>query len=341
MNENSNRLGGGYSTPVAHFSDDYTRADFHNAEDWKAICCSFGDIVACFDHISKPALPIKGGKPTVRDYCAPVYLARDGLVATEIPAFAQSDEDALIVLSHQINSFLSALNFGGVNQAPLAEKQIAHVTKDDNKISQVSGGGDDYSQVTLTRALHRFQPPLIHNSHLIDHAWAPNRIYNVSHLRSAYVKGSKILKCLDLTAHETIISLEAYNYYTVHKWSSAVLLGWSFTEILIDRVWNKHIAQSTNEDEKGRRDRLKDHRVYSAAVKTEILYTNSFLNLELYNSLNRLRGIRNGLIHEARPVFQQDARLIFETIPELINVLTGEASKFSDPGWSRSGGWIA
>ena len=127
MINSSVRFGGGYTTSIYHFTTSYTASDLHKPESWKAYNNLFGNITAEFDHDSKPALPSNNGKPLIRDYHAKIYVSSDGLMVTEAPAFAKTEEEALIVLSHHLNSFLSALNFGGFHQAPFAEKDIAHI----------------------------------------------------------------------------------------------------------------------------------------------------------------------------------------------------------------------
>lgn len=334
MRVEKEKLGGGYPTPIIHFSDEYNRGDLNEADSWRKISNSFGDIIATFEHISKPSLPVEGAKPTTFNYSAPVFVARDGLIATELPAPAKNNKEALIILSHHLNSFISALNFGGLYQAPFTEKVIGHVKKEGNEITHTTSGGDQFSTTTLTRTLHRLRPPLLDGTPMIDHSWAP-QVCPVSKLETAYLVGDKILESLNLVSHEVVISLEAYTCYTVHNWNNAVLLGWSFTEILIDKVWDISIVQAVTNDEKNRRDRLKDYRTYTAAIKTEFLYKDSLLNIDLYNALNSLRGIRNRLIHEAIPAFQQDAKLMFDTIQGLIKVLTGSQSNFVNPGYSQ------
>ena len=178
-------------------------------------------------------------------------------------------------------------------------------------------------------------------SSLIDQTWIPKRIIAPSDLCKAYDQGNEILKNLNLATYESVISLEAYAYYTIHRWNSALLLGWSFTEILLDKIWDEKVVKLVASDEKGRRERLKDYRVYTAAVKIELLYSASVFDVSTYNALNSLRAKRNELIHESKPVFQKDAELIFSTIPGLIRIISEKEATFANPGWSRPGGWVA
>lgn len=334
-----NKLGGAYLSPLTFFSDFYENGNFRDSDFWKQEQKSWGEIAHKFPHKSNFRI-IRNGNQHNIESAFDVVFTIDGLIATELPDCVQTDDEALIVLSNHLSSFLALLNLGGIYFSPISEKQLAHISIENNSLSQVSSAGDAHSVVSMERALHRYIVPFQVNTPFIDFNWVGMRILKSQNVINCYELGKNILDNLKFQNTEIVLFLEAYKNYTIHKWNNTLLLGWAFIEILIDKIWKKEILAIVSNTEKKRKVRLKDNRTYSASVKTEVLYVNNIIKLYTYNGLNRLRSIRNSLIHEGRSTLETEVSAIFELTKSLLNILTGLEPKLYNPGWTRSGGWI-
>ena len=334
------KTGGIYLNPRTFFSETYTKLDFTAEEFWNAEKKDWGRIVHVFEHSSISFIKRNGAK--VKIQCdKKILLSVDGLLSTALPDKIKSDDEALIVLSNHISTFLAILNMGGIFFMPTSEKEIVHIELSENTISQVSGGGDLYSVNRMDSAMLRYRIPYLYGSQIIDSNWVALRIVNKHEIESCHKLGHQIISKLNIQSSEAILFLEAYHNYTLHKWNNALLLGWAFIEILIEKLWKEKILSNTSADELSRKDRLNDPRTYSASLKTEFLYSTNQLTKDLYNKLNQLRSIRNKLIHEGSFITQPEVENIYDSTKQLIVILTSIEPKFYNPGWSRAGGWTS
>jgi hypothetical protein len=89
----------------------------------------------------------------------------------------------------------------------------------------------------------------------------------------------------------------AYSSFSRRQLSAALNDSWVVVEQVIDDVWNQY---TSGLPEAGRRGRLTDTRTYTAAVRTELLYTAGEINSDTYEALNRARKYRNDFIHGAK-----------------------------------------
>ena len=335
-----NKLGGTYLDPLTFFNDEYDKGDFNQSEFWQREQKTWGEIVHKFPHKSNTRT-IRNGNQQKLESTADVFITTDGLIATEVPDCATTVEEAAMILSCHVSTFLSLLNLGGLYFSPVSDKNLAHINIENNTLSQVSGGGDRYSVVTMARADHRVRIPFVFGTPMIDFNWVGMRILNGLDVTNCYDLGKRIADGLNFENTEIALSLEAYRNYTIHKWNNTLLLGWAFIEILIDKVWKKTILAAVSNTEEKRRERLKDNRTYSASVKTEILYVNNVIELDTYNGLNGLRSIRNSLIHEGHAILEPEVSAIFELMKSLVKTVTGLEPKLFNPGWTIPGGWIS
>ena len=226
-------LGGTYLNPLTFFNDQYKKGDFRRTDFGERKKKSWGKIVYKFPHKSISKV-LRNGNQQNLESTSDIFIATDGLIATEVPGCVTTDEEALIVLSCHLSSFLSLLNLGGIYFSPVSEKHLAHINFENNTLSQVSGGGDNYSVVSMERALHRFRIPYRPRNLIIDFNWVGMRILNSRGITTCYDLGKNIFDRLEFNNAEIILSLEAYKNYTMHKWNNTLLLGWAFIEILID-----------------------------------------------------------------------------------------------------------
>lgn len=333
------KTGGIYLGPSTFFSDTYSKGDFNGQEFWIQEQPNWGNIVHELEHKSKSSV-LRGEGTTILECNSPIKLSVDGLLSTELPDTVNSDDEALVVLSNHISTFLSLLNLGGLFFKPTSEKQIVHITEEDRKIQQVSGGGDQYSVNDLDRAINRYQIPYHHGTPIINFNWVGLRIITSEKLAEHYKSGKAIINSLGVSSNQCVLFLEAYHNYTLHKWKNTLLLGWAFIEIILDKLWKDSILSNTQETEINRKKRLKDNRTYSASVKTEFLYTKGELDSDVYNQMNNLRSLRNALIHEGKHVGNEGVQDVFDVIKYLVKKVTNIEPIFHGPGWTRSGGWV-
>lgn len=333
------KLGGTYLRPITFFSNDYEKGDFNQKEFWMSEQKSWGRIVHKLPHQSTSTVIRKGNQQNL-SVNSDILISIDGLIATEVPDCVSTNEEVLIALSNHLSSFLSMINLGGYYFAPISEKNLAHIKYENSKISQVSGGGDNYSIVSMERALYRYQIPFHNGTPIIDFDWVGMRILNEGEFKDCYSFGKEISQKLNFKNTELVLSLEAFSNYTMHKWNNTLLLGWAFLEILIDRIWENSILASITDTEIKRKKRLEDNRTYSASVKTELLYISEIIDLDTYNCLNKLRNIRNSLIHKGKAASESDVTVIFELTKSIIQAVTELEPKLYNPGWTRAGGWI-
>lgn len=91
--------------------------------------------------------------------------------------------------------------------------------------------------------------------------------------------------------------LVAANYHTTrHSLAEGIITSWIVCEELLSYLWDQHVSQI---QEKERRDRLKDNRTYSAAVRLEVLLVEGTLRPELCALLQQARSMRNALAHRS------------------------------------------
>lgn len=329
------KIGGQYLHPITFISNTYKISDFREKDFLENEQKSWGDIVFQFEHSSSPPIPLfKSSK-----FSSKIFISKDGLIASELPEKITSDEEALIVLSHHINSFLGLINFGGIFFLPFSEKEISHIELKDGAISQVSACGDSYSQISLKRALHRYPShiPYMLGTPMIDFN-SGMRIIKISEINDALALGKEIVSSEHFGMDAQILALAAHKEYALHNWNSALVLSWTFIEMMIDKLWKKEIIEYVSTEEIGRKKRLKHYN--SSASKIEILYIKSVIDVGVYVKLNQLRALRNDFIHKGKFIAESDANLFFEIVNTIIEITTGKKPFFNDPGWTRSGGWI-
>ena len=191
-------FGGAYIEPLTFFSDVYAKNEFNQKTFWENEQKSWGTLAQTFSHESNSAVIRSDARHHIVS-TSDILLSTDGLMATEVPNCAATNEEALVILSCHLSSFLSLLNFGGTYFSPISEKDIAHVSFDNNTLTQISGGGDEFSSVTLERALHRNRIPYRMGTPLIDFNWVAMRILSDFDIKESFNLGSLIVDKLDFS----------------------------------------------------------------------------------------------------------------------------------------------
>lgn len=333
------RFGGQYLEPNVFFSEKYKPDDFRNLEFWNSEGGSWGKIVHTFLHSSK--FYTKKNRKTF-DVTEPIYISVDGLISCKLYSKVSTDEEALNFFIIHINSFLATLSFGGIFCIPLTDQQIYTIryNSDKDEITLGAGGGSDFYKNDFRKLIQRHKAPTIMDTKIIDFNISPDRIIKKQVVETVYENGKRLLAELDFKNNEQIIALEVYASYGYNKWTNVLILGWTFIEILLDKLWYKKIILSVNENEINRKKRLKDVKSYSAAIRTEALYLKQIISLESYNSLNKLRKLRNDFVHNGEIILKEDVDSVFSVSSYLIKELTNTEFYFRSPGWSRTGGWV-
>lgn len=98
-----------------------------------------------------------------------------------------------------------------------------------------------------------------------------------------------------------------------HDYSQSLSVSWSIMEKLLSTAWDNFIDENKEREDRGQaigvitpshESRLTDHRVYTAAVRCEVLMWAGVLSRELYNRLNTARSARNNWLHNLASVPQ-------------------------------------
>jgi len=89
----------------------------------------------------------------------------------------------------------------------------------------------------------------------------------------------------------------AYSLFSQRQAGEALMDSWIVIEQIIDSLWADFLKRITGNS---RKERLPDRRIYTSAVRIELLYTVGILPLPLYEALNIARDHRNKLAHRAK-----------------------------------------
>lgn len=335
--KNDSKFGGAYLTPVTYVSETYSTANFYEIEFWERERHSWGQVAFSVQHRSRLRRRAEEKVDTI-EYVAQVLLSKDGLLAAELrQGAAESDAHALRVMSIHLNSFLSVLNLGGFYFSPISEKEINHIAFEADTIALTGGGGDAYSMTTLDRATERFVTPA-RSGFIMPKVGL--QVLSPREIQDAYALGREVADKLSLADDELSLMLLAYDHFSKHRWSAALLLGWTFCEILIDRIWKeKVIGPATRTDGPDRGRRLAGT-VYTAAIRLEFLYQGGILTQDAYTTLSRIRTLRNDFMHRGIDVGPREASDITPVFRFLIGVASGVEPNVKGMGWTRAGGWV-
>lgn len=103
----------------------------------------------------------------------------------------------------------------------------------------------------------------------------------------------------------------------------ALTFLWVVVEEITDHLWLQNIIDNvTGENSKKRKEMLKDTRTYIISVKQEILLQIGILDEKIYNNIFEIRQARNKLVHEGKLISESKATLLFETVKELLALVS-------------------
>jgi len=135
-------------------------------------------------------------------------------------------------------------------------------------------------------------------------------------------EGNKIVKAIPNLS--TFHLLNGITEFKHQSWSASLTYLWVVVEEITDYLWLQNIIDKvTGENTKKRKEALKDTRTYTMAVKQEVLLQIGVLNERLYNNIFEIRQMRNKLIHEGKMIPESKATLLYESVKELLILVTG------------------
>ncbi|WP_124712549.1 hypothetical protein [Mycolicibacterium nivoides] len=107
--------------------------------------------------------------------------------------------------------------------------------------------------------------------------------------------------------------LRAAKAYQDHNHSLSLISYWTIIERLINRLWQRMQSENRTRDSvefiDGKRSkRLNDGRTFTAAVMSEMLSFQGYLDLETYNEIATIRRARNNWMHSLKMVGSDDSQ---------------------------------
>ena len=334
------QLAGAYLEPNIVISPTFTYENLSQVEFWNTVKKDWGEIVVEINHKSTTRLRRESNPKYTYTSEKSIYLTQDGLISTEVPDDLESQVEAISVIASHISSFLGVLNLGGLFLYTVCENHVFLAERVNNIIMQCEGSGDRFMDTINNRSKNRFTVPLDIGDYLASNGKAQNiRAYEScpflrtpDEIAAFYEHGNTIQETVQLSSDALVLENDALESFTLRKFNSSLLHGWSFIEMVLDTIWRKEILSNVTGE---RKDRLKDNRTYSSAVKLELLLQRELLSQELYDYLNHLRKLRNDLIHSSVRVNKVDIELMFPKTNELLSLLTDK-----NPGINRQGGAV-
>lgn len=126
-----------------------------------------------------------------------------------------------------------------------------------------------------------------------------------------------------ITNLSTFHLLNGITEFRHRNWPSALTFLWVVVEEITDYLWLQNIIDNvTGENSKKRKEMLKDTRTYTISVKQEILLQIGILDEKIYNNIFEIRQARNKLVHEGKLISESKATLLFETVKELLALVS-------------------
>ena len=142
------------------------------------------------------------------------------------------------------------------------------------------------------------------------------------------------IRLRDISSTLPALLVAATYHATRHSLAEGVVMSWIVCEELLSYLWDQHVSKI---QEKERRDRLKDSRTYSAAVRLEVLLVEGSLQPELCALLQRARGMRNALAHRSI-TDQESADICNRAMREMLSHVGFPTQQM--PGFSYQSGSI-
>lgn len=149
--------------------------------------------------------------------------------------------------------------------------------------------------------------------------WTSSRDYeapviiNIDKVEEIFTLAGSVMKDQRLKTELSLV-LEAKAHAKNGEWKQAILIGWLFLEdIYIDDMWTKLLSErQMNEKKKDRLDRL------NIDIKLATLNLLDKIDHNEYEWLDKLRRVRNGIIHRGDMPDKRDVILCMEKIMKIL-----------------------
>lgn len=220
-----------------------------------------------------------------------------------------SEEDIIV----HYNDLLCKLFLGGMNVEAITNRDIVKGDIYEAKSIWPVGFGKSWNShihaelrmnvVGVTDAILLYQPE--------------DRTTTIEKMREMLNEGDMIVRAIpNISTFHLINGITEYHY---RNWPSTLTFLWVVVEEITDYLWLKNIIENvTGDNAKKRKEMLKDTRMYTISVKQEILLQINVLDERIYNNIFEIRQARNKLVHEGKLISEDKAKLLFETVKELL-----------------------
>lgn len=234
--------------------------------------------------------------------------------ALGIKAEGTISEDDIIV---HYNDLLCKLFLGGMNVEAITNRDIVTGNIYESKSIWPVDFGESWNShihaelrmkvVGVTDAILLYQPE--------------NRMITIEKMKGILNKGNMIVGAIPNLS--TFHLLNGITEFRHRNWPSALTFLWVVVEEITDHLWLQNIIDNvTGENSKKRKEMLKDTRTYTISVKQEILLQIGILDEKIYNNIFEIRQDRNKLVHEGKLISESKATLLFETVKELLALVS-------------------
>jgi hypothetical protein len=183
-----------------------------------------------------------------------------------------------------LNVVICELALRGVYSTPVAAVEVCTSVLVENRARVAASTGPGHLRLA--------EEDLPSSQHALRWIYAGERVLRrlgeLAHARELQ-RISEVLPGLVAAAHLAV----AYQ-----RPEESVVNCWVVTEQLINHVWTSRYCEQAIDAQ--HKERLKDHRTFSAAVREEILLASGVIDTESYSLLHPARKLRNDLAHNAR-----------------------------------------
>jgi len=213
-----------------------------------------------------------------------------------------------------INLFICELSLIGEYKQPITPAYLGIGKRKENLlITEVTGGAPSaFPDRVFGPAIHTMDKNLFY--------------YSMRTIVDEYEEAKKLLfveKLRRVSMKLPLFIASAFSEYSQHQLEESLIDAWVACEQLINHYWKTLLQMIVNNE---RKNRLKDERTYSSAIKLEVLYSSKIFTEEIYNSLQIARKHRNKLIHNTT-IDYYAVMETFEALQGIIELYTGYVIK--------------
>jgi hypothetical protein len=253
-------------------------------------------------------------------------------------AVIERTEAAIDSVVTVLNCLLCEFALEGLTSSPITDTDV----QDGKLIGQhasITGGWGDYGDRT-------WGPYALLVSGVSDmavgYAESSNPYWAVNFYWTTY--DPNVLQCIDgsnraerlMEVSNTLplLVVAAVFHSSRHNLPETVLSSWMVCEALLEHSWKTYIS---NVGQGSRRQRLRDHRTYSASVQAEVLLSAGLVDDGTYDLVQEARRMRNNIAHN-REVTREGASIAMQAMKAMLHRFGVSAEGL--PGFSFMSGGI-